>query len=653
MIEHIPTGIMSRAEVGRDEVDIFEVAKQVKEQVLNRGKLTKTEILLLFSLPAERYSELRNVIISSFSDDIESGPQRIGGLVAKYHRRGRPTKDVLPPARFELAEWEKVTVAKLVDMLDHKTIEDLLGDLKYTVRKLREVETGKDVRGTKEDLANALLIKHGRDLFADKEVRSAIAKACNLDNPGAWHPGKEGAIGFVEKCSFPRELAGILAPERQPDFERLEGSVNLPPLLDFQAELHNEILKRLLSKPTRAIATLPTGAGKTRLMVEAIKDYWKTSRATAVIWLAHTEELCEQAYQCFKEVWEANSDVVPVTSIRYWGSYSRTLDTHSHAIKSLIDEKVLVISTPVRLVNALKHDGSHANEFATSLAAAVNVVIVDEAHRAGAPTYRELISQIREVNSAACFIGLTATPYRTEYANANSGITALKEIFDELLEARSLGDSPREALQRIKVLAGLEIRELKTEIDFRLPTAVPDNLDALSLDQHEGVDKIIQAGTDVPRRRLAILPYIKNIAMDPTCSILYFGPTVPDATAMTFLLRNYGISAAFVSADTRTSTRRQIIHDFKSGTIRVICNCEVLTTGFDAPRVTHIVIARPTVSRVLWEQMIGRGLRGPKFGGTETCVVYDCVDNFTGDPGKVSGFTEYKATWRRELTSAK
>src|SRR5690606_2008490 len=98
-------------------------------------------------------------------------------------------------------------------------------------------------------------------------------------------------------------------------------------------------------------------------------------------------------------------------------------------------------------------------------------------------------------------------------------------------------------------------------------------------------------------------------------AILYFGPTVSDAECMAFLLRAEGIRAAVVSGETRSVTRRTVIQEFKQRKIRVLCNCEVLTTGFDAPLVTHVVMARPTVSRVLYEQMVGRALRGPKFGG--------------------------------------
>ena len=87
--------------------------------------------------------------------------------------------------------------------------------------------------------------------------------------------------------------------------------------------------------------------------------------------------------------------------------------------------------------------------------------------------------------------------------------------------------------------------------------------------------------------------------------------------------------------------------DFKRKSIRVLCNCEVLTTGFDAPGVTHIVMARPTTSLVLYEQMVGRGLRGPLFGGTETCVILDCEDNYVGDRPEL-GYEQFRRIWEGE-----
>jgi DNA repair protein RadD len=115
---------------------------------------------------------------------------------------------------------------------------------------------------------------------------------------------------------------------------------------------------------------------------------------------------------------------------------------------------------------------------------------------------------------------------------------------------------------------------------------------------------------------------------------------------MAFMLRQRGVSASFVSGNTRDATRRKVIADFRNAEVKVLCNCEVLTTGFDAPKVTHVVMARPTVSQVLYEQMIGRGLRGPKFGGTRTCQIVDLEDNYRSERPTL-GYQQFRELWVR------
>ncbi len=78
---------------------------------------------------------------------------------------------------------------------------------------------------------------------------------------------------------------------------------------------------------------------------------------------------------------------------------------------------------------------------------------------------------------------------------------------------------------------------------------------------------------------------------------------------------------------TRPAMRRSLIERFRRGELSVLCNYGVLTTGFDAPKVRCVVVARPTASPILYEQMVGRGMRGPEFGGTERCLVIDVNDN--------------------------
>ena len=173
-------------------------------------------------------------------------------------------------------------------------------------------ETGTDRRGTKRELAAALVLQHGIDLFCDRGIRQAVSKAIHVVAPDKWHPGKAAAIKFVLEARFPRELAGIPTENSLPDFEYLEGRFLLLGLLEFQKEVMEELGGILKSPGERALVTLPTGAGKTRVAVESIRD-WLTDRhnntdhaadAATVLWLVHTEELCEQAYTCFKQVWK-------------------------------------------------------------------------------------------------------------------------------------------------------------------------------------------------------------------------------------------------------------------------------------------------------------------------------------------------------------
>ncbi|NJL55457.1 hypothetical protein HC928_09910 [bacterium] len=111
------------------------------------------------------------------------------------------------------------------------------------------------------------------------------------------------------------------------------------------------------------------------------------------------------------------------------------------------------------------------------------------------------------------------------------------------------------------------------------------------------------------------------------------------------LLRRKGRSAAVVTGETRRATRRHIIEEFRAGRLRVLCNYGVLTTGFDAPKIRAVIIARPTTSVVLYEQMIGRGMRGPLNGGTEECLVIDLQDNIARFQGQMA-YQRMREVWR-------
>jgi len=627
------------------------LANQIVHSVLDRGSLTKDEVVQAWGLGEAEYRDLQQLLARD--PEVVPGPPGTGGFEARRRRGHLPDEAAGEPVLLR-TDWEARAVDRLVELLQHAELEELLGNLLHTIRQVRKEAEGVDRRGTKRELATALVIQHGPDLFAAVAARKAVARAAGIGFPARWHPGKAGASDFVLQAGFPLELAGAPAPEPPPDFEYLEGRFRLRPLLPFQKEVQRGLLETL-QEPIgrRCIVALPTGAGKTRVAVESLSCWLfdrydrerDLARQATVLWLAHTEELCEQACTCFRQVWEASENVCPTTLVRFWGDHVGDLIAHHRTLRETLRRPSVLVTTPNRLLNLLDGRAQGSDVVLQDLFPALGLIVIDEAHRAGAPSYRRILETLGGTERPVSVVGLTATPFRMEYLGEDpeEGTRELKQIFHRLVEPlRTLGESPRLRLQEMEVLAEPVFRTLKTPTTIRIPD--PPASDWLSEQELERLDRVLAIRTDNTPRRLVILGHLAPLAADPAHSILYFGPSVRDAECMAFLLRQKGIPAAVLSGNTRDVTRRQTIAEFKQGAVRVLCNCEVLTTGFDAPRVSHVVMARPTVSRVLYEQIVGRGLRGPKFGGTRTCVVIDCEDNFRGDRPPL-GYESFRRIW--------
>lgn len=630
-----------------------EVVEQVVEAVLSRGQLSKEEVVTGWGISDEQYRELKKEVLKDRW--IITGPRRRGGF---ERRRDRDSveSDESPPTIAHLATWEAVTAARLAELLTHRQLEDLLGPLASTLRQVRLRESGKDRRGTSVELAEALVLQNGNDLFCNLAIRERVGKACGVQAPGRWHAGKSGAQHFVRETSFPLELAGIPSPDRPPSHEYLEGRVDLKPLIAFQKEVQRGLLERLQQHARgRGIVTLPTGAGKTRVAVESIQ-YWLTerwnqfeSRAVqgAALWLAHTEELCEQAYVCFRQVWQSQERTCPLLLVRFWGGYTREKSDIAEAVMEAESHPSVLISTPQRVVSLLSRESTDLSDELAVLRQSLGLIVIDEAHRAAARSYRQIITSLMPEQRSIALIGLTATPFRMEYLEERpeDGTRELKEIFEALIEPRrTLGLEPRKKLQEMGILAKPEFRTVETRTRIASDKVFLDGESPVDEEEIERIDTILRLRTDNTSRRIQVYEQIKEIAANPDHSVLYFGPSVNDAECMAFLLRRDGVPTGVVSGNTRDALRRRLVQEFKDRQIRVLCNCEVLTTGFDAPKVSHVVMARPTVSRVLYEQIVGRGLRGPKFGGTERCVIVDFVDNFRGKRPEL-GYEAFRRIW--------
>ena len=112
--------------------------------------------------------------------------------------------------------------------------------------------------------------------------------------------------------------------------------------------------------------------------------------------------------------------------------------------------------------------------------------------------------------------------------------------------------------------------------------------------------------------------------------IILFACNVSHARLIAAALNLNKIQCGLILGTTDKNIRNKIISEFKdlNSELKILINVDVLTTGFDAPNIDCVFIARPIVSVILYSQMIGRGIRGVMMGGTETCKLVEVVDSF-------------------------
>ena len=100
-----------------------------------------------------------------------------------------------------------------------------------------------------------------------------------------------------------------------------------------------------------------------------------------------------------------------------------------------------------------------------------------------------------------------------------------------------------------------------------------------------------------------------------------------------------------ILGETNSKIRKQAITDFKSGQLKVLINYGVLSTGFDAPKLNTLIVARPTKSIVLYSQIVGRALRGPANGGNKKNKLITIKDNLLGFPEPDFMFSYWEEFW--------
>jgi superfamily II DNA or RNA helicase len=626
--------------------------------VREHGRISKEQILRRWPVLDEHYGWLAGVVAIEYFDVVR-GPRRVGGFRLRDPKPRREPR--LQGSRYDtdvsagLTSEQLEAAVRLAALLTHSELERCVErKLLNAHRAIAKAAGAPPPSFGKTTLSAILVARHGEDLLAQSELRARIARAAGIEPVSRWHPGKGTAIAFAREAGFPASFAGTASDRAADDTEWLRGHVALPPLADFQEEVLQTASEKLeRARWPRSIITLPTGAGKTRTAVEyTVRLHQKRllNLPCTTLWIAHTAELLEQAIESFRQVWSHAVGVPELRLARRFGNHGRGAEADAEILAAAGREHQLLVATPQRLLNDVERWRALGDERLEAWLSSVELVVIDEAHRAAAPQYQRVIGLFEAASGDARgdeprILGLTATPFRNEYLRdyPELGTRELYKLFRQIAApTRTLGEDPRTTLQARRILA----RPIEERIDTgeTLSLRRSDAGTEPGSESIEAIDKALAELADDARRRGLVFEHLLPLAQDPANRVIYFGPTVDDAEIVSVLLRAQGVPTGFVSGATRAPQRRRTIDQFRRGELRVLCNCEVLTTGFDAPQVTHVVIARPTVSHVLFEQMVGRGLRGPLFGGTESCRVLYFVDQLDIDTVRL-GFNAWRRIW--------
>ena len=509
---------------------------------------------------------------------------------------------------------------KLAAMLGEEGLRRLLP---YAL--LNEAEAGNRVLIASELARMALAVNGSATLIRYRDE----LERCGFNPPKRW-AGGDGALRFVRGMGFPNEFAGAPARARPP-FIEVDGPLILPALHDFQEKIASEIAGFLSETPPgRGLVSLPTGAGKTRVVTESlVRGYRDGALTGCVLWLADRGELCEQAVQSWREVWRVHGPQEPLRISRLWG------DTNDR-VEDVRAKHHVVVATFQSLVRRIEQ-----KQFDWLTEAAC--VVIDEAHGSVTTSYTRILQQLELTarQTAKPLIGLTATPFRGRADDDGSETDRLVKRYGGRRFDRGVfeNDDPYPLLRKMHVLSDAE---------FEVLEGTQFELTAAELDQFRQFDRLppnveVRLGLDRERNHRIVERVAK---LEPEWPTLVFATSLDHAELLAALLAMRGITACAISSRTDQAARRHAIEQFKAGEIRVLTNYGVLTTGFDAPKTRALVITRPIYSPGLYVQVVGRGLRGPANGGTDSCLIINVEDNFL-QYGNELAFRQFEHLWQR------
>lgn len=537
---------------------------------------------------------------------------------------------------------------------------------------------------TKKRLVDMIDSLYGTSILKDKDFRRCLLQC--MSESDIYSIRDHCLIGSEKKENNPLEIIELLVNkpwknnkvslylaylwglsdsvfDKEKDDAIIENIIDSPgeqfyELLDYQYYIKQRVLANLNSghQLERMLVHMPTGTGKTKTSMHIITNYinFSMKKDGLVIWIAHTTELLQQAYDTFSEVWNHLGDG-EIKAYKLWGS--RTIDNVDDQLNGIafcgLSKLMSISESSPELFERLKKD--------------CRLIFFDEAHKAAADQTKKVIESLMRMPQGyknRALVGLTATPGRTTEDSYDNNLLTnmfgnkLINIDSSILNQINLG--PLRALNTVAeeniikyfqerhILSKMKPERLRYKKSFsdKEIRVLGSALVNLGYDDKEYTKEQLKILAANKERNLAILRRIRELQVNKIPTIV-FACSVSHAKMLSAMLTLEGIKNCLVLGDMDPVARKNAIDTFKdreSG-VDIIINYEVLTTGFDSKNIKCVFITRPTKSIVLYSQMLGRGLRGPLMGGNEECLLIDVDDNLKAFDNETA-FSYFNDYWR-------
>ncbi len=347
-------------------------------------------------------------------------------------------------------------------------------------------------------------------------------------------------------------------------------------LRDYQGEALKNVNTAMREGVNKQLIVLPTGTGKTIIFAELPRAIEMKAREQMYV-IVQRDELC---FQAMEKVQKRNPDLkVSLEKAQYRA-----------------DQNADIIVASIQTLGMAKEDENGAWVYSERLKrfepSRCRAVVTDEAHHLVSKQYHGMLRyfdvfkpEFQYDDPNRLLLGVTATPGRSD----NQG---LEMLFDKIVFSRDL----REMIEK-GWLANLRA--------FRVDTMV--DISDVGMSQGDFATKELENKVNTPARNRLVVEKYKEIGK--SLPGIAFTVDVQHSNDLAEEFRKAGIEAYAISGKTPAADRRKLIQMYAEGTIKVLVSCQVLLEGFDAPLATVALCCRPTKSKLLYTQSIGRVLR--------------------------------------------